>query len=37
MGWYVASAAEDNVVQIWKMSEGIYARGQRKVEDMDLE
>ncbi|KAF8336363.1 histone acetyltransferase type B subunit 2 [Cantharellus anzutake] len=37
MQWYVASAAEDNVVQIWKMSEGIYARGQRKVEDMDLE
>jgi len=37
MEWYVASAAEDNVVQVWKMSEGIYARGQRKVDDMELE
>lgn len=37
MDWYVLSAAEDNVVQAWKMSEGIYARGQRKVDEMDLE
>lgn len=37
MDWYVASAAEDNVAQIWKMSEGIYARGQHKVDEMDLE
>jgi histone-binding protein RBBP4 len=37
MEWYMASAAEDNVVQFWKMSEGIYARGQHKVEEIDLE
>lgn len=37
MDWYIASAAEDNVVQAWRMSEGIYARGQRKVDEMDLE
>ena len=37
MDWYVASAAEDNVVQVWKMSEGIYARGEKKVDDMELE
>jgi len=35
--WFMVSAAEDNVVQVWKMSEGIYARGERRVEDMDLE
>lgn len=37
MDWYMASVAEDNVFQAWKMSEGIYARGQRKVDEMDLE
>lgn len=37
MDWFMASCAEDNVVQIWRMGESVYA-GERRVVDMeDLE
>jgi len=37
MDWFMASVAEDNVVQIWRMGEGVYAGERRVVEMEDLE
>ena len=37
MDWFIASCAEDNVVQVWKMGEGVYAGERRVVEMEDLE
>lgn len=37
MDWFLASSAEDNVLQVWRMGESVYA-GERRVVDMeDLE
>ncbi|KAG8876697.1 Histone acetyltransferase type B subunit 2 [Tulasnella sp. 331] len=37
MDWFVASCAEDNVVQVWRVGESVWA-GERKTVDMeDLE
>jgi histone-binding protein RBBP4 len=44
--WFVASVAEDNILQVWQMAENIYneddeeegtAAGPGKVADGDLE
>ncbi|KAG8903018.1 Histone acetyltransferase type B subunit 2 [Tulasnella sp. 417] len=37
MNWFMASCAEDNVVQVWKMGESVYAGERRVVEMEDLE
>lgn len=31
--WYVASVAEDNILQVWQMAENIYASGDDEEED----
>ncbi|KAG8965172.1 Histone acetyltransferase type B subunit 2 [Tulasnella sp. 419] len=37
MDWFVASCAEDNVVQVWRMGESVWAGERKVVEDDDLE
>jgi len=37
MDWFMASCAEDNVLQVWKMGENVWAGERSKVEEADLE
>lgn len=37
MDWFMASAAEDNVLQVWRIGESVWAGEKRHIRDEDLE
>lgn len=37
MDWFMASCAEDNVVQVWRVGDSVWAGERRQVDMEDLE
>lgn len=37
MDWFMASCAEDNVVQVWRVGESVWAGEKKQIDMEDLE